>query len=313
MMILYGVNDILADILFLEDHLAIFKLRHTMFAKPQWYKTIQYAIQHYVRINGSALAANLTFNTLLSLVPLLATILALASIIPSLQPVTIDIEKGILAHFIINTGQDIQPYLIQATEQAAAVSIIGLLFLLFTTIKLFYSLNQALQAISYVRAQPKTFWEILISYVGWLFVPILIGISIVISSFILSMPVLDNYIQQLTLLKPLVIFLPILLSIVAFGFLYLMSPLFITPMRYLLFGALFAAILFEIAKWLFGLYLIHFPSYQKLYGTLAAIPLFLIWLDVSWQIVLFGALVSQALAYDNPGQSVSTGPRMREI
>jgi membrane protein len=268
-----------------------------MLARTRWYKTIRYILQRYSQTNCSTQAASLTLDTLLSLVPLLATSIALVSMVPSLQHIVINAEQKLLTQFVADTGQDIQRYLLQVTQQAAAVSIVGILFLLLTTIKLLYSLNQAFQAMLYARIRQKTRWEILYSCLAWILAPILAGISIAISSYVLSAPFVDNYVQQLTILKPLLIFIPVLLSTIAFSFLYMVSPLFIVPVRNVIYGAFCAAILFEITKWLFGLYIVYFPSYQKLYGTLAAIPLFLIWLNVSWQIVLLGALIAQALMY----------------
>src|SRR5690606_10878081 len=62
-------------------------------------------------------------------------------------------------------------------------------------------------------------------------------------------------------------------------------------------GAVIAAFLFEVARLGFGSYIKHFSSYVFVYGTLATIPLFLMWLYISWNIILFGAEVSCSIAF----------------
>lgn len=266
-----------------------------------WFITLQYTIKRYSQCNCSAQAAALTVDTLLSLVPLLATSIALLATIPSLQHLVIDAEQKLLTHFIANTGQDIQTYLQQLTKQAATVSVIGALILLATTIKVLYTLNQAFQVMLNVRIRQKTTREIIFSCLAWVFAPVLvgigIGIGIAISSYIVSTPLFKAHSEALILLKSLVFLIPIVLNTMAFCFLYMVSPLFVVPIRNVIYGAFCASLLFELSKWLFGLYIIYFPSYQALYGSLAAIPLFIIWINASWQIALFGALIAQSLAY----------------
>jgi membrane protein len=63
-----------------------------------------------------------------------------------------------------------------------------------------------------------------------------------------------------------------------------------------LIAGLLAAIAFQIAKAGFAFYITHFSTYQVVYGTLAALPVFLIWLYLSWIILLVGAAVSATLA-----------------
>jgi membrane protein len=62
-----------------------------------------------------------------------------------------------------------------------------------------------------------------------------------------------------------------------------------------LWGGLLAALFFELAKRGFAVFITQFPTYSKIYGALAALPLFLIWIYLSWLITLIGALFVAAL------------------
>ena len=160
-----------------------------------------------------------------------------------------------------------------------------------------YSLLQAFKVILRARIRQKTRLELVFSGLAWLFAPIIVGLGIAISSYLMSFTLFTKHSQYFSLLKPLLSFIPIFLTTIAFGFLYMVASLFVVNTRYAFYGAFCAALLFELTKWLFGLYILHFPSYQLLYGVIAAIPLFLLWLYISWQIVLLGAIIVEALAY----------------
>jgi membrane protein len=66
-------------------------------------------------------------------------------------------------------------------------------------------------------------------------------------------------------------------------------------LRHALVGGLFAMVLFEIAKRGFGYFVVTFSSYRLLYGALAALPIFLIWIYLSWVVTLLGAVLTAAL------------------
>ncbi len=85
---------------------------------------------------------------------------------------------------------------------------------------------------------------------------------------------------------------PFLIDWVAFVMLYFLVPK--APVRFIpaLFGALVASLLFGLAKHWFAFYIIEFATYERVYESLALVPIFLIWLYVSWSIVLFGAEIS---------------------
>jgi membrane protein len=89
----------------------------------------------------------------------------------------------------------------------------------------------------------------------------------------------------------------VLISTLLFLLAYTVIPNTRVKLRPALVGALVAAILWETGKWAFSQYLVYSTSYQKFYGSIALIPLFLLWIYAAWMIVLFGLYVTYQLQH----------------
>jgi membrane protein len=89
--------------------------------------------------------------------------------------------------------------------------------------------------------------------------------------------------------------LPVVLTAFAFAMLYIALPSRRVRGRDALAGGLLAAAAFEAMKHGFALYITQFPAYRLVYGAFAAIPIFLIWIYLSWVVVLFGAVAAAVL------------------
>jgi membrane protein len=126
--------------------------------------------------------------------------------------------------------------------------------------------------------------------------PMLIGASLSITSYLVHwthrfekvVPLLDDF-----LLK----FLPFLLTTLVLMLAYRVIPCRHVPGRHALAGGLFAAILFEVTKYLFFIYISKIPTYSVIYGTFASVPIFLLWLFCCWMVVLVGAEVTATFSY----------------
>ncbi|MCP4995331.1 MAG: YihY family inner membrane protein, partial [Gammaproteobacteria bacterium] len=129
--------------------------------------------------------------------------------------------------------------------------------------------------------------------------PLLIGISMAVTSYLVSIPLLSNTAETLGLKGRLIGLMPVLASAVAFTLLYAVVPNRRVPFRHALMGGLLAAALFELAKRGFAFYLTNFPTYEAIYGALAVIPIFLVWIYVSWVVTLLGAEFSYCLGVLN--------------
>jgi len=95
---------------------------------------------------------------------------------------------------------------------------------------------------------------------------------------------------------------PFLFAMAAFTLLYYVVPYRRVSVRHAVLGGAVAGILFEIMKRGFALYITYFPTYKLVYGAFASIPVFLLWIYLSWVVTVLGAIVT-ALApdYRNPG------------
>ena len=124
--------------------------------------------------------------------------------------------------------------------------------------------------------------------------PALVGASLWVTTWLLTqslaaMP-LNATLTDLVL-KPA----PLVFSMLALALLYRTVPATPVPWRHAFAGALAAALAFEAAKHGFAFYLTQVPTYRAIYGALAALPLFLIWIYLCWLIVLAGAAITATL------------------
>jgi membrane protein len=90
---------------------------------------------------------------------------------------------------------------------------------------------------------------------------------------------------------------PVTVTTIAFFLIYRILPHRHVPWRHALLGAAVAAVLFESGKDLFTLYVSFAPTYSVVYGTFAAVPIFLVWVYLSWLVVLLGAELTASAAY----------------
>lgn len=242
--------------------------------------------------NMTTLAGNLAWVSLLSLVPLIAVIFALFAAFPVFSQVSIQLRHFIFANFIPATGDVILRYIEQFVANSNKMTVAGVCGLIITSLLLMYSVDQALNTIwRSKQARPKiysfaVYWMILT--LG----PLLAGASLAISSYLLSL----HWASRLnSMIDAMLGILPFILSWCSFWLLYSIVPTTRVPGRDASTGALVCAILFELGKKGFVLYITLFPSYQLIYGVLAVIPIFFLWIYWSWCIVLLGAEITVIL------------------
>jgi membrane protein len=236
----------------------------------------------------------LSYVTLLSMVPLFAVMFSVFSLFPSFQEWRGDVEFFVFNNFVPTLGDEIRGHFVEFVENASKMTPVGIAVLVVFALLLISSIDHTLNHIWRVQKNRRLVVSFLIYLVVLILGPVLIGISLITSSYLLSLSGIgENELQSVR--KLLLATLPYLSSFLSFLLIYLLVPNTRVHFRSALSGALMASILFELSKYAFALYFTHFPVYQAIYGVLAIIPLLFIWVFVSWVVILVGAQVAASL------------------
>jgi membrane protein len=241
------------------------------------------------------IAGSLAFTTLLALVPVFAIVVALMSSAPFFEDVMVQLKVFLLLNLVPEiAGRIITTYLEPFAHNAGRLTTVGVAFLALTALALMFTVDRSINGI-WRSQRERPFWLALIGYVAIILVgPLLIGISVSVTTYLMSLSagLVAHDASWRTLVLRAV---PAAMSAGAFFLIYRIVPHDPVPWRHALAGGVVTGLLFEGAKELFASYVRLVPSYSMVYGAFAAVPLFLVWVYVSWLVVLFGAELTASL------------------
>ena len=242
-------------------------------------------------------AGSLTFTTLLSVVPLLAVALSLSTSFPVFDEAINTLQLFLFENFLPDADgvETISEQLLSFIDQAGRLTAIGLAFLVVTAVMLMLTIDDALNRIFRVRRRRPLAHKIIVYWSVLTLWPVLIGASISLTTYLVG---------NASMLLRLV---PFAFTWTALTLLYILVPYRHVEVLHAAAGGLLAGAAFEAAKRGFALYLANFPTYTLIYGAFAALPIFLLWMYVSWLVVLGGAVFTAML----PGYRVIALERNR--
>ena len=255
------------------------------------------------RLTGVGLArttASLSYTALLGLVPLFTVAFAYVARFPMFERSQAALESFLLRYFLPGSGTVVHQYLAEFTTKSAQLKGFGTAFVILTAVLLVAEVDREINAIWGTR-QPRSLARRIVVYaLGFTAGPALIGAAIYYTNWIVEHSIGATTIgaEALTVLSEPA---SLLVDTAGFTLIYALVPARRVPFKIALFGGLLAASAFEAAKYGFHFYITHFPTYQVVYGALAVLPLFLLWIYVSWFIVLVGAAVTATLAENGNG------------
>ena len=260
---------------------------------------------------GLQTAGSLTYTTLLALVPLITVALALSSAFPAFQQAIDALGRFVAGQLLPEGSARVTREIAAFAENAARVTTVGLVILAVVALMLMLTVDEVLNRIFRVQRRRHLGRRLVVYWAVLTLGPVLIGASLSMTSFLvgssLGMLALGGF------AKAALALLTFLFTCAALTMLYLVVPFRQIEVRHALAGGIVAGVIFEIAKRGFALFVANFPTYTLVYGAFAAFPIFLIWLYLSWVVVLFGATLTamlpawravHALRADAPGRDL---------
>ncbi|GLR04609.1 UPF0761 membrane protein [Vibrio hyugaensis] len=244
------------------------------------------------RVNVNA--GYLAYITLLSIVPMLTVLLSILSKFPVFENVGETLQGYIIDNFVPASGDAVRTALQEFVSNTGKMTAVGGAFLFVAALMLISNIDKNLNYIWRVKDKRRPVFSFSMYWMVLTLGPILVGASIAATSYVTSLKLIEN--ETLSGAYNLFLrWLPLLLSFFAFMGLYFLVPNKKVYLSHGAVGAAIAAVLFELSKKGFAFYITQFPSYQLIYGALAAIPILFVWVYLCWLIVLIGAEVTAAL------------------
>jgi len=240
-------------------------------------------------------AGSLTYTTLLALVPLVTVTFMAFGHLPGMGDIETSLRTFLLENMLPDkAGSIITAYALEFSEKASQLTLIGIAMLAVTSLMLLATIEQVFNDIWGVRQTRPLLLRITVYWFVLTLGPPILGGSITATSYLVRLSM--EWSPEMSWLGPYSarLLAPLLLSVL-FVFLYYAVPNHKVRFTHALIGGLTAAVAFFLMQRTFGLFIARFPTYTLVYGTFAALPIFLVWLYLSWVVVLLGALMTAIL------------------
>jgi len=240
-------------------------------------------------------ASSLTYTTVLSLVPMLAVVLSLFTAFPLFAEFRYALENFFSTNVMPEVVSDtVMSYLNEFAAKASGLTTIGALFLVVTSVMLFRTIDDAFNDIWQVETRRPLRQRILVYWALLSLGPILVGASLWAVSMlaresmglIRDLPAIGTFTLSI---------IPLLLTGCGYSALFFTVPNRPVRWRDALIGGFSTALVLETLRVGIAYYLTRFPSYTIIYGAFATIPIFLLWVYLSWLVILLGATITALL------------------
>jgi membrane protein len=239
-------------------------------------------------------AAALTYMTLFALVPFMAVSYAVFSMVPEFDGMAIKVQKFFFAQFVPESSAVLQSYFASFSKQAQKLTLLGALFLAVTAFLMLGNIERTFNKIWGVERGRKGLSKLLLYWAVLSIGPLLIGAAFAVSTYLLSLKFVVQSYQSLGLERDIIAVFPFILNACAFSFLFIAVPNCRVPLPWGFLGGVGTAVGFEALKWLFS-NIVASSNFKFIYGAFAVLPLFLLWVNLLWMMVLGGAVLVRIL------------------
>ena len=274
-------------------------------ARFPWVPTAQTLRERFREDRLGLSASSLTFTTTIALVPFFTVALAIFTAFPMFGKMQANLQSWLVQSLVPDTiSRQVLGYLTQFAGKASRLGGLGFAALVVSAIALVLTIDRTLNNIWRVR-RPRPFGQRLLVY--WAVItlgPVLLAVSLATTSYVASASrgLVSSLPHVVTLLLDLLEFTALT---AAYSALYRYVPNTAVKRSHAIAGGGVAALGIEIAKRALAWYIGTVPTYSMVYGAFATVPILLVWIYISWVIVLLGAVIAAYLP------SLLAGPRRR--
>jgi membrane protein len=243
-----------------------------------------------------SISAELTITTLFALVPLLTLIIQLANAFPAFGDLTQKLQQVAFEYMLPQSVDSLAGYLNEFVAKAKGMSSIGLILLILSAITLLKTIEKSFNTIWGVKDDRRTVTKLMVYWALLTIGPLFMGASIGLTTYITSMPYISDVIQETRFITGY--FVPVVFAWIGFTCLFWFVPNAPVNAKDALISAAVTAIVFELTKRGFVLFVEKFSTYHVVFGALALLPLLIIWLQIVWSITLLGAQLCYSLSHN---------------
>ncbi|MEX0729282.1 MAG: virulence factor BrkB family protein [Aquisalimonadaceae bacterium] len=266
---------------------------------------LRYLVRRFVDDDCLNAAATLAYTTLLSLVPLFAVSFSVLTAFPVFENFNDRVQDFLFNNLVPASGEVVQSHLQDFARRAAGLTAAGMIGIMVAAVLMMGAIDKALNRIFRVTRQRRRVQSFMVYWTVITVGPFLVAFSLLLSSYLVALTEVAGVDPAGGVRQMLLNAAPVLAILAAFTFLYSAVPNRRVPLLHALAGAAFAAMLFELAKRGFAYFVTSFPSYEAIYGAMATLPIFLVWIYLSWVVVLLGAVFTQSLGTFREGRQGS--------
>lgn len=262
------------------------------------------------------MAASLSYTSLLAAVPLTAIAFAMLAAFPVFEGVRGSFQDMLFANFLPDAAESMREYFDRFVDNTTTLSAVGIVALALTAVLLLGTIESAMNTIFRVTRARRLGPRLLVFWAIITLGPLLLGASFSLSAYFFAATRWLGLDVGTGVLGHLARFLPSLLMIALLTLFYVTIPNRRVWWVGGVVGAVAAGLLIALLRKVFGFYVTSFPTYQNIYGALSAIPIFLIWMYLSWAVVLWGATLAATMGEwrdaggRTPAQGLTTTSRL---
>ena len=240
-------------------------------------------------------AAALAYTTVFALVPLAMVVFGVLSAFPVFNEWKDQLSGYIFSNFVPTAASSVEKYIARFTESAGQLTIAGVIALVISLLVTLTSVESTFNHIWRVSSSRPKLSRFLVYWTVLTLGALVAVASLALSARFFELPMFATAEGQVLQAFALNV-TPVFIEFLAITAIYRVVPHRTISLRYAVAGALLATVLLELVRWGLGIYLSSFDGYQKIYGALASVPIFLLWIYLGWVSILLGASFASSMA-----------------